>query len=158
MKISIWDFPNWDRDVRKSASHDDLFEACVIREAYGKEMDGDNFWSWASEKKIQLTDQAMVGLNVNEVEWMYNGYSPINNGGSIPITQLEEMYFKLKIYVCDDIPVEPNPSFIFSGCTENLRQKCSRLIFVWTHGGRGINFLDGHGIHLNVSFLNIVDF
>ena len=36
--------------------------------------------------------------------------------------------------------------------TENFRQKCSRLIFVWTHGGRGINFLDGHGIHFNVSF------
>ena len=35
--------------------------------------------------------------------------------------------------------------------TENYQQKCSRLIFVWTHGGRGINFLDGHGIHLHVS-------
>ena len=117
MKISIWD-----RDVRKSASHDDLFEACVIREAYGKEMDGDYFYSWASEKRIQLTDQAMVGLNVNEVEWMYNSYSHVNNDGSISTTQLEKMYFKLKIYVCDDIPVEPNLYIFDSVCTENFRQ------------------------------------
>ena len=35
--------------------------------------------------------------------------------------------------------------------TKDAHKKCSRLIFVYTHGSRGINFLDGHGIHLNVS-------
>ena len=40
--------------------------------------------------------------------------------------------------------------------TENAQEKCSRLIFVWSHGGRGINFLDGHGIHLHVSFLQLM--
>ena len=148
MEISIRD-----RNIKQSASHNDLFEACVIREASGKECDDDCFtYYWQRDEKIHLTDQALVGLNVNEVwaDWLYG---PIDNPGPIPINEFEEMYFKLKIYTCDD------NIFIFdSGCTENLRQKCSRLIFVWTHGGRGINFLDGHGIHLNVSFLNIVDF
>ena len=136
-----------DRHIRQSASHNDLFEACVIREASGKELDGYFTYSWQRNEKIRLTDQALVGLNVNEVEWLYGS---IDNHGPIPINEFEELYFKLKIYMSDD------NIFIFDdGCTENLRQKCSRLIFVWTHGGRDINFLDG--IHLNVSFLNIVD-
>ena len=137
-----------DRNIKQSASHNDLFEACVIREASGKECDDDCLtYYWQRDEKIHLTDQALVGLNVNEVNWLY---WPIDNHGPIPINEFEEMYFKLKIYMCDD------NIFIFgSGCTESSRQKCSRLIFVWTHGGRGINFLDGHGINLNVSFLSI---
>ena len=146
MEISIRD-----RDIRQSASHDDLFEGCVIREASGKELNDDLPWA----KKMDLTDQAMVGLNVNEVAWIYGA---MNDYGPITKNELEEMYFKLKIYACDDIPVEPNPFIVDFSCTENSRQKCSRLIFVSTHGGRGINFLNGHGIHLNVSFFNIVDF
>ena len=141
-----------DRHIRQSASHNDLFEACVIRKASGKDLDS----GW--EKTMDLTGQAMVGLNVNEVDWIDWIYGPINNFGPIPKSEFEEMYFKLKIYACDDIPVTPNPFISDYSCTENSRQKCSRLIFIWTHGGRGINFLDGHGILLNVSFLNIVDF
>ena len=37
-------------------------------------------------------------------------------------------------------------------CTTARVEKCNRLIFVGTHGGKGISFLDGHGIHLTVSF------
>ena len=36
-------------------------------------------------------------------------------------------------------------------CNPVTVEKCSRLIFVWTFGGKGINFLDGQGIHLTVS-------
>ena len=41
--------------------------------------------------------------------------------------------------------------YIIFSCDKNAKQKCSRLIFIWTHGGRGINFLDGQGISLTVS-------
>ena len=41
--------------------------------------------------------------------------------------------------------------YIIFSCDKNAKQKCSRLIFIWTHGGRGINFLDGQGISLRVS-------
>ena len=96
---------------------------------------------------MDLTDQAMVGLNVNEVAWIYGA---MNDYGPITKTELEEMYFKLKIYACD---IDPNPFIADFSCTDNSRQKCSRLIFVWTHGGRGINFMSVNNCQARVLVL-----
>ena len=73
--------------------------------------------------------------------------------------EFEEIYFKLKIFACDDLEsILDDDDDYYSyrnnhpNCNTERVQKCSRLIFVWTYGGRGIDFLDGHGIHFNVSF------
>lgn len=80
----------------KSASHDDLFEACVIREAFGQLID--NFFWWNGDLKLNLTDQALVGLIVNEIDW----FQLTTWDDPIPKTELEDMHFKLKIFACDD--------------------------------------------------------
>ena len=113
----------------------------------------------------------MVGLIMNVDE---------DGDPTIEMEEFEEVYFKLKIYACDDLkslarddgdednhrrspftaPFTVNLDAITSyisryydsvRCKTERVQKSSRLIFVWTFGGRGINFLDGHGIHFNVS-------
>ena len=82
--------------MEKSASHNDLFEACVIREATGETID--TYYSFYSfRKKMDLTDQALVGLVVNEIEWL-----PLTLNDPIPETELAKMHFKLKIFACDD--------------------------------------------------------
>ena len=99
----------------------------------------------------------MVGLIMNVDE---------DSDPVISMEEFEEVYFKFKIYACDDLESirddvddgddDDNHSRIYRyydslRCDTKRVQKCSRLIFVWTFGGRGINFLDGHGIHFNVS-------
>ena len=82
--------------MKKSSSHNDLFEACVIREATGETID--TYYSFYSfRKKMDLTDQALVGLVVNEIEWL-----PLTLNDPIPETELAKMHFKLKIFACDD--------------------------------------------------------
>ena len=97
------------------------------------------------EEKVNLTGKAMVGLVINEYEMEEERTS---------------LYFKLKIYACDDLESIINDDY--HGyyldeltCLTKRVQKCSRLIFVWTFGGRGIDFLDGHGILFNVRFFKL---
>ena len=88
----------------------------------------------------------MVGLRIND---------------AAVTEESDERYFKLKIYACDDSDDDDDDleddvynwyRFYHLSCNTERIQKCSRLIFVWTYGGRGIDFLDGHGIPFNVSF------
>ena len=80
----------------------------------------------------------------------------IKNAAAAEMEESEEIYFKLKIYACDDPePILDDDIYYWYdniNCNTKRVQKCSRLIFVWTYGGRGIDFLDGHGIPFNVSF------
>ena len=86
-------------DIEKSPYHSDLFEACVIRKVFGTiPNDYDPFLS-PEEVLLNLTGRAMVGLNINDVEW-------IQVLDPIPTDELEEMYFKLKIFACDDPEAE----------------------------------------------------
>ena len=81
-------------DIEKSADHNDLFQACIIQEAYGFDLDPEV--TWTPSIKLDLTNQAMIALMVNEIVWIQF----IDE--QIPTTELEEMYFKLKIYACDE--------------------------------------------------------
>jgi len=83
--------------IQQNPHESDLFEACVIREVYGTNLLEP---SWSSqEQQLNLTDRAMVGLNVNDVDWL-ESFRP---KGWLPRQELEKMYFKLKIYACDDL-------------------------------------------------------
>ena len=88
-------------DIEKSPYHSDLFEVCVIRKAFGKLSNSpySSFVFSSKEVLLNLTGKAMVGLNINDVEWI-QWLDPI------PTDELEEMYFKLKIFACDDPEVE----------------------------------------------------
>ena len=92
----------------------------------------------------------------------------IKNAAAKEMEEFKEIYFKLKIYACDDLESILDEDdyddyddhkndyagnwLVYISCNTERIQKCSRLIFVWTYGGRGIDFLYGHGIHFNVSF------
>ena len=85
--------------MQQNPHQSNLFEACVIQEVFGSLLDNDDnsFWSpW--KEKLNLTGRAMVGLNVNDVDWLQS-FEPM------PREELEEMYFKLKIYACDEAPL-----------------------------------------------------
>ena len=102
----------------------------------------------SDDEKVNLTGKAMVGLVINNEDIEYDMEDE---------TTLS--YYKLKIYACDDL--ESIISDAYQGdyhlsCWTERVQKCSRLIFVWTWSGRGIEFLDGHGIPFNVSFFNSI--
>ena len=89
--------PTWKTNMEQNSHHNDLFEACVIREVSGTLLDNDdNPFSYSRKEKLDLTGRAMVGLNVNDVDWLQL-FEPI------PREELEKMYFKLKIYACDDL-------------------------------------------------------
>ena len=101
------------------------------------------------EEKFNLTGRAMVGLVINNRDIEYDVYKYEND-----MEEIFSLYFKLKIYACDDLESIINDwEYYHLSCRPERVQKCSRLIFVWTWRGRGIEFLDGHGIHFNVSFL-----
>ena len=78
--------------IEKSPYHDDFFQSCVIRKASGILADTDE--KWPKTEKINFDDKAMIGLNVNELKWLQFG-DPIDE------EELNQMYFKLKIYACD---------------------------------------------------------
>ena len=81
--------------IEQNPYQSDLFEACVIREVSGTLLDNDdNPFSYPQKEKVNLTGKAMVGLNVNDVDWLQL-FEPI------PREELEKMYFKMKIYACD---------------------------------------------------------
>ena len=83
--------------IEQNPYQSDLFEACVIREVSGTLLDNDdNPFSYSRKEKLDLTGRAMVGLNVNDVDWLQL-FEPI------PREELEKMYFKMKIYACDDL-------------------------------------------------------
>ena len=86
-------------DIEKSPYHSDLFEACVIRKVFGKIPDAYGSFSSSLQVLLNLTGRAMVGLNINDVEW-------IQVLDPMPSDELEEMYFKLKIFACDDPEAE----------------------------------------------------
>ena len=88
-------------DIKEHPQHGDLFNACVIREASGILLgkDNDNPFDQPKEEKLNFTGRAMVGLNVNGVDWL----QLTSPDDPIPTPELEEMYFKLKIYACDDL-------------------------------------------------------
>ena len=99
------------------------------------------------DEKVNLTGKAMVGLVINNEDIEYDMEEEITS-----------LYFKLKIYACDDLESFINddyPGYYHLTCLTEWVQKCSRLIFVWTFGGRGIDFLDGHGILFNVRFFKL---
>ena len=49
-------------------------------------------------------------------------------------------------------------SLIFLSCDSNHKKKCSRVIFVNSNGGKGIHFLNGHGILLSVSNIFLTEY
>ena len=100
----------------------------------------------SDDEKVNLTGKAMVGLVINNEDIEYDMEDE---------TTLS--YYKLKIYACDDLESIINDDYPYYhlSCSTERVQKCSRLIFVWTFGGRGIDFLDGHGILFNVRFFNL---
>ena len=101
------------------------------------------------EEKFNLTGRAMVGLVINNRDIEYDVYKYEND-----MEEIFSLYFKLKIYACDDLESIINDwEYYHLSCRPERVQKCSRLIFVWAWSGKGIEFLDGHGIHFNVSFL-----
>ena len=105
------------------------------------------------EEKFNLTGRAMVGLVINNRDIEYAIYKYVNDIEE----EILSLYFKLKIYACDDLESIINDSeYYHLSCRPERVQKCSRLIFVLTRRGSGIQFLDGHGIHFNVSFLNSI--
>ena len=84
-------------NMEQNPHHNDLFEACVIREVSGTLLDNDdNPFSYPRKEKLNLTGKAMVGLNVNDVDWLQL-FDPIQR------KELEKMFFKLKIYACHDL-------------------------------------------------------
>ena len=86
--------------IEQNPYQSDLFEACVIHEVSGTLLDNDdNPFSYPRNEKLNLTGKAMVGLNVNDVDWLQSFYPKV----LIPRQELEKMYFKLKIYACDDL-------------------------------------------------------
>ena len=92
------------RDIEQNPHHSELFEACVIRRVSGSLVDDDG-WSFfipQNSRELDLTGRALVGLNIKEVDW-------IQWSDPISTDELEELYFKLKIYACDDLEGEyPN--------------------------------------------------
>ena len=84
--------------MQQNPHQSNLFEACVIQEVSGTLLDNDDPFSYSRKEKLNLTGRAMVGLNVNDVDWLQS-FEPM------PIEELEEMYFKLKIYACDEAPL-----------------------------------------------------
>ena len=86
--------------TEQNTLHNDLFEACFIREVSGTNLqdNDDDPFSYPREEKLNLTDRAMVGLNVNDVDWLQS-FDPKE---SIPRQELEKMFFRLKIYACHD--------------------------------------------------------
>ena len=89
------------KDAVQHPHYIDLFNACVIRAATGFLLDSENENKYTRpvEKKLNFTGKAMVGINVNNVEWLQWSSSPSDK---IPQAELEEMHFKMKIYACDD--------------------------------------------------------
>ena len=86
--------------LEKHVHHSELFEACVIREAIGELLDDPNENLIGSKRieKLNFNGRAMVGLTVNQVEWLQ-----LTTGEElIPDAELEEMYYKMKIYACND--------------------------------------------------------
>ena len=86
-------------EVEQNSYQSDLFEACVIRKVSGILLD--DYWGFSSPKPLDFTGRAMVGLNVNDVDWLSTERYPISD--SIPRDELKNMHFKLKIYACDDM-------------------------------------------------------
>ena len=83
-------------EVEQNPYHSDLLEACVIRRVSGKVVDG---YGWnpygLPSLELNVTGRALVGLNIYDVQqW------------SILTDELEKLYFKLKIYACDDLEAE----------------------------------------------------
>ena len=102
-------------------------------------------YGYSHDEKFNLTGRAMVGLVINNEDIEYDMEEEITS-----------LYFKLKIYACDDLEsIINNDGYYRLTCLPERVQKCSRLIFVWTFGGRGIDFLDGHGILFNVRFFKL---
>ena len=62
----------------------------------------ENLFHEPKNEKLNFTGRAMVGLTVNEVEWL----QLTSEEEKIPETELEEMYYKMKIYACDDLDAE----------------------------------------------------
>ena len=90
-----------EHNLEKHIHHSELFEACVIREATGELLDdpNENEFGRAPSEKLNFTGRAMVGLIVNQVEWLqYTTGEEL-----IPEAELEDMYYKMKIYACDDL-------------------------------------------------------
>ena len=87
-------------DIERSPYHDnhhnDLFQACVIREAYGTLISSTDDNVRLDPEKLNFTDKAIVGIDVNEINW---------NESEEPLTEseFEELHFQLKIYACEDI-------------------------------------------------------
>ena len=84
--------------IQQNPHQSNLFEACVIQEDSGTLLDNDDPFSYSRKEKLNLTGRAMVGLNVNDVDWLHL-FDPI------PREELEKMYFKMKIYACDGAPL-----------------------------------------------------
>ena len=103
-------------------------------------------YGYSHDEKFNLTGRAMVGLVINNEDIIFNGMEE----------EIISLYFKLRIYACDDLESIINyDGYYHLNCLPERVQKCSRLIFVWTFGGRGIDFLDGHGILFNVRFFKL---
>ena len=85
------------RDIEQNPHHSELFEACVIRRVSGSLVDDDGLSFFTRE--LDLTGRALVGLNIKEVDW-------IQWSDPISTDELEELYFKMKIYACDDLESE----------------------------------------------------
>ena len=86
-------------DIERSPYHDnhhyDLFQACVIREAYGTLISSTDNNIRLDPEKLNFTDKAIVGINVSEINW---------NQSEEPLTESEfaALHFQLKIYECDN--------------------------------------------------------
>ena len=92
----------YDHQIQQNPHQSDLFEACFIQQVYGALLDDDgNSFSSSRKEELNLTGKAMVGLNVNDVDWLSTERYPISD--SIPRDELKNMHFKLKIYACDDM-------------------------------------------------------
>ena len=90
----------YDYQIQQNLHQIDLFEACFIQKISGELLEDDDSdpFSSSRKEKLNLTGNAMVGLNVNDIDWLSSERSD-----SIPRDELENMHFKLKIYACDDM-------------------------------------------------------
>ena len=126
-----------------------IFESCFVHRVKGKPADADH---WNSAEKMNLTSQALVGIIINK-------HSEKIDFWPAP----KSMHKKLTIFICDedfDIDKESERLFqqdkllyvtkILLSCKSTDIKKCSRMIFVNSNGGKGIHFLNGHGILLSV--------
>ena len=138
--------------LRESNSKSNTIQQCFVHKLDGYPINGDE-----DLDELFAVSQAVTGLIVDEHRITYEDY----DGYRLDDKVLGEMNKKFKIYACDEEPdlssvdEDERYSWTVFSC-ENNRKKCSRLIFVWSTGGRGINFLDGHGIKLNVRTMLIL--